>query len=701
MHAAPRDALVHFLERDVSLLRLDLAAHEFLLVEAGAGLDFLGLDRLAAERELHEFVGCEHVVAAQQQRVDRVGGGLRGLPVLRLLLFQEPHLAVLDRLRVIHHFVERLDHERLRLDRRAVPPPRRLGVAPEHPHLLILDGEFLDGFHDALRRRLVAEARERNREMSLRLAIQLQPELARLAEEVIHGLLVLRRDRFFADEKAAAIEVKRDRRAEVIVLFFAVLQNLAVRFFDPAVERTERLHRGRRVNFHAEMPQPAEARRDVERDVFVAVSAGEPRPHAVAVLHLAELAQQPRGLGVEPVVVEKDADILPRLALRLRLPHPRRLLKDHGLEVLIFLQRAVQRGRAFPLIEDAADFRIGCRDVPRERICVEPVERLLRAFMRELHEVRQRHHRIPRRIRHHLHREGLRLQRVRFSALDQLGEFKLLRLRSAHGQRQRLRHERAPREHREQPFLAVREPARGADRLVAQRVRAVGHLQLPREAARLARGHLEIQIRLRIFKLRIHRLACARIREREPHRALLARRRLVGHLHRELQRIALAQKARRIRLHHDLLRRDRLVLDEPRAQIAVVREAHEFPSRQRLGHGELHRHRAVLARDQVREKERRLVQIFPRGNLGEIGCGWSRRHSTAARFVGRLHFHPSLPERIRSPILRRRLAVRSFPQHRRTILRHRGHRGARHRHCMASYHSSATAVLHIVVPDVR
>ena len=109
--------------------------------------------------------------------------------------FKQPDLALLDRLLVVHHFVEGLDHHGLGLDRGAVPPERELGVAPEHAQLLVADAPLLDRAHDALRGRLVAETLQGHGQVGLRLPVgQRQPMLAGLAEEVIDRLLGLRGD---------------------------------------------------------------------------------------------------------------------------------------------------------------------------------------------------------------------------------------------------------------------------------------------------------------------------------------------------------------------------------------------------------------------------------------------------------------------------------------------------------------------------
>ena len=178
--AAPGDALVDLLHRDLAHAGLDLVPDETLLVEAGAGLDLLRLDRPApARRHLDQRVGGQQVLAAQQQGVDRVGRGLGGLPVLRLLLLEQPHPAVLDRLR-------RRSSPR-RTPRSSAPGSRSArgtttsdsSVSRQNmPISSLLTRAFLDRFHDGLRRVLVAEALQGHGQVALRLAVgQREPVL--------------------------------------------------------------------------------------------------------------------------------------------------------------------------------------------------------------------------------------------------------------------------------------------------------------------------------------------------------------------------------------------------------------------------------------------------------------------------------------------------------------------------------------------
>ena len=75
----------------------------------------------------------------QNEGIHRICSRLGGLPVLGLLLLEQPNLAILDRFLVVHDLVKGLDHHGLGLDGSAVPPPGQLLISPEHAHFLVAD----------------------------------------------------------------------------------------------------------------------------------------------------------------------------------------------------------------------------------------------------------------------------------------------------------------------------------------------------------------------------------------------------------------------------------------------------------------------------------------------------------------------------------------------------------------------------------
>ena len=110
---------------------------------------------------------------------------------------------------------------------------------------------------------------------------------------------------------------------------------------------------------------------------------------------------------------EENSGVSPGATLVLRLPEPGGFLEHHALEVLVLLERTVQRGRVLPELEDPADPGIGVGDEAGQRVGVVPIEGLLAALVGKLHQVGQGQHRVPRRLGHHLYREALVLQGLR------------------------------------------------------------------------------------------------------------------------------------------------------------------------------------------------------------------------------------------------------------------------------------------------
>ena len=146
--------------------------------------------------------------------------------------------------------------------------------------------------------------------------------------------------RFRAKLVAALLAMTIVPSVLVLISGSEIIRNSAERWFSEPVDGFDR--RGG-VDLDAEVAQPAVARRDVERDVVVARPAGEPRPRAVGVLHLGHLGHERRGLVVEAVGVEQNADVLPRLAFLDRLADPRRFFQKDALQVLVLFERAVER----------------------------------------------------------------------------------------------------------------------------------------------------------------------------------------------------------------------------------------------------------------------------------------------------------------------------------------------------------------------
>ena len=127
--------------------------------------------------------------------------------------------------------------------------------------------------------------------MCLRLAVgEPEPVLFGLAEEVVHGLLMLGVDRFVLEEEAATVQVQGDPGRQVVLVLALAFDDFAVTLVDPFVQVAERLDGRCDVNVKPQVPHPSEARRDIQRDVVVVRTSGEPRPHAVVVLEFRQFA---------------------------------------------------------------------------------------------------------------------------------------------------------------------------------------------------------------------------------------------------------------------------------------------------------------------------------------------------------------------------------------------------------------------------
>ena len=401
-----------------------------------------------------------------------------------------------------------------------------------------------------------------------------------LADKVVERSLVRDRDRLVFQVKTAAVEVERDGLVQVVFVQITIALDAVVPFLHPVIEPGERLDREADIHiFDAEMPQPGEASGDVERDVIVAAAAGHPRPTAVGVLCLGELLEQPFCVGVEAVFVKQYADVAPGLAFVLGLSHPRRFEQEQTLEVLVFLERTIERVGALPQVEHTPNAWVGVGDVRGERVGVQPVETLLGALVRILHQVGQGEHGVPGGVGCHLHGERLVLERVRLVGGDQFVELKFLRALVTDRQRQRFGDEDAAGEHGQIVFLGICLVARRGSDSVDKCRRAVGHGEAPRKTARLPGGNCERLLRLGVAEQSIGIVVSDGVFQVEFHGAGAGGFAGVQHARGELQHISLAEKTRRVRAHHQVERCDSLAVDEPGANLFVVHERHQLPLR--------------------------------------------------------------------------------------------------------------------------
>ncbi len=110
---------------------------------------------------------------------------------------------------------------------------------------------------------------------------------------------------------------------------------------------------------------------------------------------------------------------------------------------------------------------------------IEATEELLAALVRELHQVGQGHHGIPRRLGNHLNLEALVPQCVGIGRGKQLVEAELACAFSPNWQRQGFGQQDTAVQHRQVGFFAITEVSAGANGFVGQKSHAVRHRDVP------------------------------------------------------------------------------------------------------------------------------------------------------------------------------------------------------------------------------
>ena len=491
-------------------------------------------------------------------------------------------------------------------------------------------------------------------------------------------------------EKTPRIEgVDADRgEHHVVGLVTEPLQGELLLLDEPAVEPREvpqrRLHVDH-VTRHARHPQPAEAGDDAEGDRVARAAAGKPRPAAVVVPQAFETIERRAHLGHRPVRVEGQRDPRPCLPLIDGVAHPRRLRQERLHEPGVPLERALEHRATgeSPLLEHAADARVARREMPGQRVRVEPREERLRALVGLLRDRGEREDGVPRRIGHGLHDERLaadRGARARGQALERHPPLPGPPDRDRHG----LGHRHAPRQHRQVGLLAVGGFAGGAGGEIPEDVGAVGHPHREHDGPRLTRCQIE-RLHALPFDEPATIVVGARVGKREPHGAGEPAGRRVAHLHGNLHEIPLADEPRHEGLDHEILRGDAGVLERAAAHERVVREAPEPPRGERVGERELDRDGAGGVARERRQEERRLHEILPRRRRGG---GSLAGGSISAAVV------PAVRELLVEGALAQFAARRGVAHVERGGVgfggrRGRGHRG--HEHAPASRHASHPA----------
>ena len=245
-------------------------------------------------------------------------------------------------------------------------------------------------------------------------------------------------------------------------------QNFTVGLVDPVIKPVHGLDGHVGVNVHIHRSHAAEASGDVERDIITRATAWHPWPGAIRELHFAEPALRALGFGGESLVVEQDAHVAAGLALALGLTQPRGFLKHYRLEILILLQRAVQRRGVAPLVKHCADARVAAGNVMCEAVCVQAGEGAHGTRVWRLHQVGESHHGVPVGVGNHLNGVTLVLDGVTAAGSDELVEVKGFCLRPADGQRQALGDEYATTEHGQKTLFTISHLVGAAHGLVGE-----------------------------------------------------------------------------------------------------------------------------------------------------------------------------------------------------------------------------------------
>ena len=241
------------------------------------------------------------------------------------------------------------------------------------------------------------------------------------------------------------------------------------------------------------MVEPRESCEDVKRDARGRRTAREPRPESVAIPLKPQLLNTADLLALEADLAEEVAEPRAGSSLMLRLAHPRRRLERNRLQLRIGFQRALKRLGAsrLPRIERLADSRIGIRDKVAKCVRVVAAKCLLAAFVRKLHKVRKRQHRVPCRTRHRAHGEVLVADRLRPLACKKVVELEQLRLVAARVELHRLTDEYAPCKNGKHAFLAVGELLALRLGYISQVATAVGNRKMELKCLRLMRSQRE------------------------------------------------------------------------------------------------------------------------------------------------------------------------------------------------------------------
>ena len=324
----------------------------------------------------------------------------------------------------------------------------------------------------------------------------------------------------------------------------------------PIVEAVNSLDGHAGIDIHIHRPHPAEAGGDVEGDVIARTSAGHPWPGSVRELHLTQLSHGGLGLVGEALVFEQDSHIAASLAFVFGLTQPRGFLEHHALEILVFLQRTIERWSAAPLVKHLLDAWIAVGDVAAETVGVQAGKGAHGAWVWAFHEIRQRHHGVPTGVGDHLHSEPLVLEGVALAGGDKFVELEVFGLGAADGQREAFGDKDAAAEHGQETLFAIGHLVGAAHGFEGEEAKVVWHTETPAVAAALVGWHREGLIEVHITEQFVDIILGKSVSEGQADFAGLFLLGAVAYLDGELKFIAFAQESRWVGLHHNVFRGD-------------------------------------------------------------------------------------------------------------------------------------------------
>ena len=596
------------------------------------------LVRLEGERRLRAAgLGRDRLPDGERARllqkishgVDDLGRGPRRLPVVELLVEEEPLDESLAPRVGRFQLHERPQGEGVRLDRVVVPEPAAVLRGPARP---AVDGR-LGAVHDAVpdERRVLRPGRplERKRQISLEIGGVVWPVLER---EVEHLLSIgvgedASRPRCVGEIADRVVEegdefpariVGHEGRYDLVEIM--------------PVQVGEGPDHGFLGHVDAELERLGEAVNDVQGHIGRRRPARPPRESAERGLGLEEFRQRRLSLGLGHARVEHLFDAHPRVLAAARRFEPGRLLEGHLPVRIGGVERLVDRLPLAQLLGHARDLRIFIVEARQDAGRKEAVERLLRALVGIIDEVGQGFEEPIEELGVHGDHE-LFVDARRVVRLGQVVELELARLALLDRREPRLDEMHPSRQDRQRPELAVGQGAGLGHDLEGDRAHPRRRGQREDDGRPAPGLDLERPGRHARRKPKSRGQVLVRQRVEDLQRDLARERRVPGVVDHDPQigLVAFAEEARQIGPDHEVFHRLRLRLERPAHQVPGHAVDEDAPARHGVGHGEFDGRRPVRPREKMGLPEGRLGEI--RAELGGLAARRRRFLRRQVRFL--------------------------------------------------------------------